>query len=366
MAVGAGDGVDAGAGVAAGVVAGAWPRALRGRAGRGALRLRRQVDGGLDLGPDAREEHRVARVADALDRDQAAARRPRSVGHADEALDVVEEVGEVEEVADELELERHGLESGRERPSAVVPSAVVVVAPPPTGSPPLAGRRLSVGGVHAGLLGRRACWSAVCAVLFAASAAVPGALCAGCAAGRPRACRSCRSPRCPRAASGRPSAAGGSPRARSPVAIFVKRMPVPSAARVELHEQAGHVDVGRDRLAEAHDLGVVGCEVGLRAGGLVAARPWRRRGAPPASPARLRGRGGLLALGREQQEPVAPRSRRSGRSRAGSCGRGRVEAHEPPPSEAGHACRTARGLVGGLGRAERDRQVELVERAAAV
>ena len=76
----------------------------------------------------------VARPAHALDRDQAAADATFWLATRTKRLTLVEEVGQVEEVADELELERHRLQA-RRAGVAAPGSAPGAAAPPPTGRP---------------------------------------------------------------------------------------------------------------------------------------------------------------------------------------------------------------------------------------
>ena len=194
----------------------------RGAGGR-ALRLRRQVDRRRDLGLDLREERLVAGPANALHGDQPAADDHVVVRQRHEALHAVEEVREVEEVALELQLERHGLQPGRSRCGRRAgagrrsPPAVVEVWVSDGLTPEFSAAALA-------LVGGRP------AALFAASTAPPGWLCAVCAAGRHGRAGGARlgCPRRARAPGGRSSP----PRrlVRGPVAIFVKRMPVPAAA----------------------------------------------------------------------------------------------------------------------------------------
>ena len=188
-------------------------------------------------------------------------------------------------------------------------------------------------------------WLAVACALFADSTAVPGALCAV----------------SPPAAAGVPEepesvlggvvvvvAGAGVPASRSPVAILVKRMPVPAAARSSCDDEAGHVHGGRDGLAETHDLGEVGPE------GALGVLRTRRRGLRGVEARLLLGHlvaglRGLLALGAEKQEPVA-RQHHQGDQQHEDLAVALREGHDPPPRDAGtRVAPRGTSVAGGVG-----------------
>ena len=120
-------------------------------------------------------------------------------------------------------------------------------------------------------------------------------------------------------------------------------------------------------LAEAHDLAVVGGEVGLGAAWPAPSCGRARSSARCSCLAELSlGARRLLALGREQQEPVGGQDARSARAAKSDLAVAVGEGHDPPPSEAGTRSDPRGASLAGAAGSKRDRHVELVVSAAAV
>ena len=119
-----------------------------------------------------------------------------------------------------------------------------------------------------------------------------------------------------------------------------------------------------DRLAQAHDLGVVRGEIGLgaAAAGALASSAASRRCSCFGQ--RLSGVGGVLALGREHQEPVGRISTSGARTITIFLSRS-VRLMTRLPARRARSCRAGASDAGWRG-AKVDRQVEGVEVAAAV